>query len=112
MDRSRKLLRALVALIGITVFSIALYNLLVAEADGLDRVFCASVAFALVIFIVAACGRIGLAFLLVGALASCVRYAGLLKLNYLHEPLMGPDLRYFLNTTTLEVIAHLCHIAG
>lgn len=106
MDRPSKLLRTLVALLGVAVFSTALYHLLAAEAGVLDRVFCASVALALVMLIVAVCGRIGLAFLLVGALAACVRYAGLLKLNYLHEPLMGPDLRYFLNTTTLDVIAH------
>lgn len=82
MDRPGKLLRTLVALIGITVFSIALDNLLVAEAESLDRVFCPSVALALVLFMPAASGRVDLAFLLVGTRAMQDCASSTIRINH------------------------------
>jgi phosphoglycerol transferase MdoB-like AlkP superfamily enzyme len=106
MDGKRKPLRVVAAALGLATFTIVLWGLLPAETDDLDRVFCASFALALAIFLVTLWGRVGLGFLVAGALAGCVWLAGSLKLAYLHEPLMGPDLRYFLDATTLDVIAH------
>ena len=106
MDGKCKNLRALAAALGLAAFTTALWGLLPAEADDLDRVFCASFALAFAIFLVVLWGRVGSGFLIAGALASGVWLAGSLKLAYLHEPLIGPDLRYFLDATTVDVIAH------
>jgi len=106
MDGNRTLRRALGATIGLAAFSIALARLLQAETDPPERLYCAALALTLAVFLAVAWGRIGFGFLTAGALAGAVWLAGALKLAYLHEPLMAPDLLYFTGATTLDVIAH------
>lgn len=98
--------RALGALLGIAAFSIALLRLLKTETGDAERVFCTAFALAMAIFLSAATRRVGFGFLWAGVLAGCIWLAGAFKLVYLNEPLMAPDLRYFLSATTLDVVMH------
>ena len=94
------------ATVGASVFAFALWRLLPVETDPTERLHCAALAGTLAVFVVALCGRLGFGLLAVGALAGALWLANALKLAYLHEPLLAPDLRYFATASTVDVIAH------
>lgn len=106
MHGAPTLRRALGAALGMAAFAIALRRLLQTESDDPERLFCAALALALAFFLAVATRRAGFGFLCAGALVGCVWLAGALKLAYLHEPLMAPDLGYFLTGTTVDVVMH------
>ena len=93
-------------LIGIATFAVALRRLLSAESGDQERLFCIALTLALAFFLVVAARRIGFGFLIAGAIIGSIWLAATLKLSYLDEPLMAPDLDYFLTGTTLDVILH------
>lgn len=111
MDDAKRWHRALAVVLGIGAFSLSLWYLLPNETDLQARVFCASLAFALALFVAVLCGRAGFGFLIAGAFGGCVWLGTTLKMAYLHEPLMAPDLHYFFNLQTLDVVAHYPGIA-
>ena len=76
MNGQWKILRTLAAALGLAAFTIALWGLLPAETDDLDRVFCASFALAFAVFLVVLWGRVGLGFLIAGALAPMLVRSG------------------------------------
>jgi len=92
--------------IGLGVAGFASWRLLNGEADAGDRLFCAVLAGALALLVIVASGRIGFGLLAAGSIAGLVWMIGSLKLAYLHEPLLAPDLRYFANAATLDVVRH------
>ena len=98
--------RTLSAVLGVAAFSVALLRLLQGESGDPERVFCAALALALAFFLVVATRRIGFGLLCAGAVAGGIWLAGALKLGYLHEPLLAPDLGYFLSTGTFDVLLH------
>ncbi|MFI4968680.1 MAG: sulfatase-like hydrolase/transferase [Lysobacterales bacterium] len=106
MEDTRWPRRGVAWVLASATFAIALYRLLPVESDAQNRLFCLTLAFAVALPVAVVCGRIGFGILIAGALAGCVWLAIALKLAYLHEPLLAPDLRYFAGTTTLNVIAH------
>lgn len=107
MDRSYPRWRALAATgIGTAVFALALWRLLAAESGERERAYCAALAGALALLLVVLSGRRGFGLLGAGALAGVLWLANALKSAYLHEPLLAPDLRYFLSADTAGVIAH------
>ncbi|NCT68685.1 MAG: sulfatase-like hydrolase/transferase [Rhodanobacteraceae bacterium] len=93
-------------LIGACAFTFALWRLLPVETDPTERLYCAALAGALALFLATLCGRLGFGLFAVGALAGALWLANALKIAYLHEPLLAPDLRYFATTSTVDVIAH------
>ena len=106
MDDNRWLRHGVALLLASATLAIALHRLLPAETDPQNRVFCFTLAITIALPVAVLSGRLGFGILIAGALAGCTWLATALKLAYLHEPLLAPDLRYFAGTTTAEVIAH------
>jgi hypothetical protein len=106
MDRKNRVLRLAAAVIGVGAFSIALLRLAHTETDLPERLYCTALAGSLAAFLAVLLGRLGSGFLIAGAVTGGLWLAGALKLAYLHEPLLAPDLVYFAGGSTFDVIAH------
>jgi phosphoglycerol transferase MdoB-like AlkP superfamily enzyme len=106
MEQPRKVLRAVASMVGYGVFALVLLRVCDTEVDPLERIYCVSLAFALALFVAVASGRFAFGFLCSGALAGAIWLASSLKVAYLHEPLLAPDMHYLLGTLATEVIAH------
>src|SRR5689334_14707826 len=59
-----------------------------------------------------ASARVAFALLLVSLLFGAVEVAGRLKFLYLQTPVLAPDLQYFVNSGTIEVITHYPLLLG
>ena len=106
MDRKRGLGIAL----GMVAFALAMTRLGHTERGQIEFAFCLAISLGIALVVAVSSGRIGFGLLVAGAIAGIVWLANALKLAYLHEPLLAPDLRYFARTTTLDVAAHYPHL--
>ncbi len=92
--------------IGTAAFGQALLRVVGAESGGDEQLHLALLGAALALLLVTLSGRRGFGLLLAGGVLGAIWLAGSLKLAYLNQPLLAPDLRYFLSPTTADVIAH------
>lgn len=92
--------------LGTAAFAEALRRLLGAETGADERMHLALLAGALAWLLVTLSGRRGFGLFASAGLIGALWLASTLKRQYLHQPLLGPDLRYFLSSSTADVIAH------
>lgn len=76
------------------------------ETDAIARVFCVALMLSLALALAVASGRAAFGTFCTSLIAGLAWLGSTLKLNYLHEPLMAPDLRYLAGTLTQDVIGH------
>ena len=103
-DRTAKC--AVARTIGFGAFALVVFGLCHSEQDLGPRLYCVSLALAFAVSVAAASGRVAFGFLCSAALTGTLWLASTLKLGYLHEPLLAPDLRYLGHTLAGDVIAH------
>ena len=106
MPFERTALRAVARTVGFGAFALAVFGLCHSEHDLGPRVCCVSLALAFAVAVATASGRIAFGFLCSAALTGAVWLASALKLRYLHEPLLAPDLRYLGHTLVGDVVTH------
>ena len=106
MPFDRTAQRTVARAIGFGAFALVVFGLCRSEHDLGPRLYCVALALALAVSVATASGRIAFGFLCSAALAGTLWLASTLKLGYLHEPLLAPDLRYLGRTLIGDVIAH------
>jgi phosphoglycerol transferase MdoB-like AlkP superfamily enzyme len=77
-----------------------------------EKVFATTLVLAALLFALFASARVAFALLAVALLFGAIEIAGALKFLYLSTPLLAPDLEYFVNRDTLEVIARYPTLLG
>ncbi len=76
------------------------------ESTAAEMLFAATTILLTLLAVLFASGRTAFALLLVAFLFGAIELAGRLKFLYLQTPLLAPDLEYFVNWRTIEVISH------
>jgi len=77
-----------------------------------EKVFAATLVLLAWLALLFASGRLAFALLAVALAFGAIELAGTLKFLYLTTPLLAPDLQYFVNEGTLEVISHYPLLLG
>ncbi len=77
-----------------------------------DKVFASALVLLGLLAAAFASARVAFALLLVSLLFGAVEVAGRLKFLYLQTPVLAPDLQYFVNSGTIEVITHYPLLLG
>lgn len=77
-----------------------------------EKVFAATLALLSFLLVFFASARFSFALLLVALVFGAIELAGVLKFLYLTTPLLAPDLEYFINRDTLQVIARYPLLLG
>ncbi len=82
------------------------------EHTANEKLFAGTLALVSLLLVLFASGRLAFSLLLAALFFGVVELAGTLKFMYLMTPLMAPDLEYFVNRDTLEVISHYPLLLG
>lgn len=98
--------RLLAAAIGIAAFWFVSIRVCSLETDTVARVFCMALMLSMSLMLTVASGRAAFGTFCTSFVAGLAWLGSTLKINYLHEPLMAPDLRYFAGTLTHDVVGH------
>jgi hypothetical protein len=98
--------RLLAAAIAVLAFAIVAVRVCHIETDAIARVFCVALMLSMALALSVASGRAAFGTFCTSLIAGLAWLGSTLKLNYLHEPLMAPDLRYLAGTLTQDVIGH------
>ncbi|GAA0722718.1 sulfatase-like hydrolase/transferase [Dokdonella soli] len=77
-----------------------------------EKIFAATLALLSLLLAMFASGRLAFAMLLIALVFGAIEIAGTLKFLYLTTPLLAPDLEYFVNSGTIEVITHYPLLLG
>lgn len=83
-----------------------------AENTTPEKLFAAALALLALLALLFASARLAFALFAVALLFGAIEVAGRLKFLYLTTPLLAPDLAYFVNSGTLEVITHYPLLLG
>lgn len=105
-DRKAFIRRLLAALVTALVFILVVHRVWKLEHDTAPRAFCLTLMLSLALAIAVASGRAAFGTFCAASLMGVVWLASGLKLAYLHQPLMAPDLRYMAGTLAHDVIGH------
>ena len=97
---------ALLVVLAIVAFVAAMIRATSQETEPGEAFFCACLAAALAALLIFATRRIALGLLLAAGIALALRTISLIKMQYLQMPLFAPDLFYFGNGDTLDVVHH------
>lgn len=98
--------RLLAAAIAAAAFAAVAMRVCHLETDTIARVLCLALMLSMSLLLAVATGRAAFGTFCASLVAGLVWLASALKLSYLHEPLMAPDVRYFAGTLTQDVIGH------
>ncbi|MEO5624507.1 MAG: sulfatase-like hydrolase/transferase [Dokdonella sp.] len=77
-----------------------------------EKIFAATLVLVALVMILFASARIAFSLLLVSLFFGAIELAGVLKFLFLQTPLLAPDLEYFINRGTIEVISHYPLLLG
>ncbi len=103
---ARPLLRALAACIAAFMVQRAVQHVWALESDLAEFAFCIALMIAAAAAFTALSARIAFGTFCAALLMDVLWLASSLKLRYLHEPLMAPDLHYLSATFLFEVVGH------
>src|SRR5512141_1557205 len=104
--RSARFRRDFVVAISFTIYILVLLFATAIDNKPGESLFCASLMLAATIGLIFLTRRVGVSMLLIAGLVLALRGASMIKSRYLGAPLLAPDLFYFGNGDTLDVIAH------
>ncbi len=105
-DAWRWLRRMLGMAVGAAACLYALWLLLPGETREPERMFCLAATLCSALALAVLSGRPGFGLLMAGVLAAGLWMSIEVKLRYLSTPLLAPDLRYLVSTSTLDVVLH------
>ncbi|MEO5559217.1 MAG: sulfatase-like hydrolase/transferase [Dokdonella sp.] len=77
-----------------------------------EKIFAATLVLLALVMMLFASARIAFSLLLVSIFFGVIELAGVLKFLFLQTPLLAPDLEYFVNSGTIEVISHYPLLLG
>lgn len=77
-----------------------------------EKIFAASLVVIALVMMLFASARVAFSLLVVSLFFGAIELAGVLKFLYLQTPLLAPDLEYFVNAGTIEVISHYPLLLG
>jgi phosphoglycerol transferase MdoB-like AlkP superfamily enzyme len=108
LRRRTRLLRvvALLVFIALVVFGP------LSENTTIEKIFASTLILLALLAALFASARVAFSVLLVSLLFGAIELAGRLKFLYLTTPLLAPDLQYFVNAGTIEVITHYPLLLG
>jgi phosphoglycerol transferase MdoB-like AlkP superfamily enzyme len=82
------------------------------EHTANEKIFAATLILISLVFAMFASARVAFSLLLVSLVFGAIELSGVLKFLYLQTPLLAPDLQYFVNSGTIEVISHYRLLLG
>ncbi|ANB16939.1 LTA synthase family protein [Dokdonella koreensis] len=91
--------------LALSVFGAALIFGPLTENGLADKVFASCLLLTTTAALLLATGRVAFSLLLAGLVFGAIALAGTLKFAYLTTPLLAPDLKYFVNRETIEVVS-------
>lgn len=98
--------------VALLAFAIMLISVPLAEKLGIEKAFATTVVGCLTLALLAATARLSFALLAPTLLFSALATASMLKLGFLMTPALAPDLKYYLNWRTIEVISRYPTLLG
>jgi len=100
------------AIVAVVAFAYVAMRVCHLETGPLARLFCIALMLSIALLSATASGRVASGTFCASLFAALVWRASVLKLHYMHEPLMAPDLRYLAGTLAHDVMRHYPHVLG